>query len=148
MEPIRDGSSSEGGSAESEDEHTRTAGIGQLGSRRVGEENDAALALGNRAHRCFRLGRCILVNPVADREAVRTCLSDGVFGPMLQVVDDYVLVGLELEGAITVGQKRAFDTLALRVVADDRIIRVFDRLRLVINADVKTWVSAVPTTSV
>ena len=102
-----------------EGDRTGTAGVRQLRSGCVGEQHEVANARSYRADYRLRLVCGAVINLVADFKAFSARFLNCVLGPMLQVVDDYVLVGLELEGALTAGQQRAFDAVALCVVADD-----------------------------
>ena len=89
--------------AEHKEGHTCTAGVGQLRSGRVSEQYEVANTRSYRADYRLRLVCGAVINLVADFKAFSARFLNCVLGPMLQVVDDYVLVGLELEGALTAG---------------------------------------------
>ena len=112
--------------AEHKEGRTCTAGVGQLRSGRVGEQYEVANTRSYRADYRLRLVCGAVINLVADFKAFSARFLNCVLGPVLQVVDDHVLVGLELEGALALSQERAFDALALRVIADNRIIGVLN----------------------
>src|SRR5699024_1761137 len=115
--------------AKSENDHARSSGIRKPGAESIGKEYNIALSLCCRSCHGRRVIWIPVIDCAADGAAVgHVRFGNGVCSSMLQIVDDHVFSGFELESALAAGQNRGLELLtAVSVISHDSVVRLLYR---------------------